>query len=142
MDVPKKEAQPEVRVKQDPSLAGQTLLGEDDLLDELAAASTEANDPLDGRTMMDEVVDVEPMEEPKPGGRGPKEGEIVTVFKGEAWDRAEQSFAKEAQPPPHSEATENVSTLGTEPRKMNVIPLVVVMIGGVVLALVFFFMIR
>ena len=122
----------EEQVPRDPSLAGQTLVGEDDFLDELAGGvdkpGAEIVDPLDGQTIMDEVVEAGPveieeppsdsaptvipqpnMEEPPrpvmpPGTRSQKIAKVVTVFQGDAWVRAEELAKKKPWPQPKPNA--------------------------------------
>ncbi len=128
--------------QRDASLAGQTLLGEDDLLDELASAGGEGapgqehEDPLAGQTIMDEVASLEPEavdEPPAPKSQRPKVGEIVTVFKGEAWDLAEKRARRE--PPPTAEPAAPAEPTVAIPKRpaSRVLPVAITI--GVVVAL-------
>ena len=158
----------------EPATAGQTLVGEDDLLDELAGAgarpASDAVDPLDGQTIMDEVMEVEaeegedvpttkapattppdvgeppPLVQPRTGSQGAEK--IVTVFQGDAWAKAEEMATKRSQPKPTAtedeESREDMeSTLDIDKPAPRRVPLVAVTIAVVViLALVLYFLSR
>ena len=107
------EAALEEPLQQDPTLAGQTLVADDDLMDELSAtggdepdSSTVNADHLDGLTIMDEVIETEPdmgEEEPstaEPANATPPDAsKIVTAYQGDAWAEVEELAKRNRKTP-------------------------------------------
>ena len=114
----------------DPSLAGHTLVGEDDLLDELRTAEGGGSGDA-GRP--------ETAPQRTSGKSAVASGEIVTVFKGEAWERAERGINREPEP----STDRQVTTAPVQGKQVNRVLPVAITIGVVVaLAMVLYLLAR